>query len=426
MFLMWLTRKLTNFYEDSIKEYIPFLTRLYKLWVALSFIFVFVDVLFPYNELDVIGNRFLHDILVPLGIWTAIIPFCIYLGWKLMSWIKDQQNDYSYFKESGGKIKNEEKRKRTQIEQIDEEDEIEEKEYDPLRENFKRGYQDAFTRATKSIQRVDLPNPPATKLEQDSWDTYEGNVVRENNIKISGYTSLLLDDGASNRDAAYVNGMILITSGNAAGQIRFIVAYNGKTHEAYIDEPWIDPPDEESNYVIINDTQQYRMSDLKSEETIANGQVRRARPKSVELDGKASNTDSFYNGCLITILSGTGAGQSRFVIGYNGDTKVATVDKEWDKIPDDSSVYSLILSQAYWRNELPVINDAVLDETTSVVKGDIAEDQVVNVTGIEVSPDFGDHKPKNILTDDGEIPDGDDGQPMTLDELLKSQNRYKD
>jgi Tfp pilus assembly protein PilW len=60
---------------------------------------------------------------------------------------------------------------------------------------------------------------------------------------------------------------------------------------------------------------------------------------TITLDAGASDTDDFYNGALIRIIDGLGAGQSRTITAYNGSTKVATVDSAWVTTPDNSSVY---------------------------------------------------------------------------------------
>lgn len=63
---------------------------------------------------------------------------------------------------------------------------------------------------------------------------------------------------------------------------------------------------------------------------------------TITLDAAASATDSFYNKGLLVILSGTGAGQARWITGYVGATKVATVDSAWLTNPDATSVFGII------------------------------------------------------------------------------------
>ena len=60
---------------------------------------------------------------------------------------------------------------------------------------------------------------------------------------------------------------------------------------------------------------------------------------SITLPAAASATDDVYNGSVVTIVSGTGAGQSsRFISDYVGSTKVASVDPNWTTTPDATSV----------------------------------------------------------------------------------------
>lgn len=53
----------------------------------------------------------------------------------------------------------------------------------------------------------------------------------------------------------------------------------------------------------------------------------------------SSAVDDFYNGQIIAISNGTGAGQVRTVTGYVGTTRVATIDVAWTTIPDVTSQY---------------------------------------------------------------------------------------
>ena len=57
--------------------------------------------------------------------------------------------------------------------------------------------------------------------------------------------------------------------------------------------------------------------------------------------GKFSSSNNAYIGTAITIDSGTGAGDSRKIIAYNGVTKTATVDANWSSVPNANSNFSL-------------------------------------------------------------------------------------
>lgn len=85
------------------------------------------------------------------------------------------------------------------------------------------------------------------------------------------------------------------------------------------------------------------------------------------LDAGASAVDGFYVGQLITLTSGTGAGQTRRGIGYVGATKVLTVDLPWVTNPIAGTTYRLLASAS---SMLSVIErDAVADAYLLRVNG---------------------------------------------------------
>ena len=53
------------------------------------------------------------------------------------------------------------------------------------------------------------------------------------------------------------------------------------------------------------------------------------------------STDDAYTGLNITILSGTGEGQTRLIISYHGSSRSAFVDQPWTVIPDTTSKYRI-------------------------------------------------------------------------------------
>ena len=55
----------------------------------------------------------------------------------------------------------------------------------------------------------------------------------------------------------------------------------------------------------------------------------------------AKNYSVAYGYNQIRILSGTGAGQVRYITSYNGSTKIATLDIQWNVIPDQTSRWSV-------------------------------------------------------------------------------------
>jgi hypothetical protein len=63
---------------------------------------------------------------------------------------------------------------------------------------------------------------------------------------------------------------------------------------------------------------------------------------TITLDTQSSPTDNYYNGRTILITAGTGAGQTRRIISYNGTTKVATVDSNWSSQPVNGSEFLIL------------------------------------------------------------------------------------
>ena len=61
----------------------------------------------------------------------------------------------------------------------------------------------------------------------------------------------------------------------------------------------------------------------------------------IQLDAGASSVDGSYDPSVVAIVSGTGAGQSRLILQYDGATKTATVDRNWKVNPDNTSEFIL-------------------------------------------------------------------------------------
>lgn len=82
--------------------------------------------------------------------------------------------------------------------------------------------------------------------------------------------------------------------------------------------------------------------EIVDEFSIRRGTAQAGAATSITLDGGASATTDIYNGLLIEVLSGTGAGQARLVTAYNGTTKVAITAPSWITNPDSTSVFRLM------------------------------------------------------------------------------------
>jgi hypothetical protein len=71
---------------------------------------------------------------------------------------------------------------------------------------------------------------------------------------------------------------------------------------------------------------------------------------TITLAAGASAVNDFYTGMTISLTGGTGNGQSREIISYNGSTKVATLATTWTTPPDATSDYSIGKNVMYTPN----------------------------------------------------------------------------
>jgi hypothetical protein len=79
--------------------------------------------------------------------------------------------------------------------------------------------------------------------------------------------------------------------------------------------------------------------DLK--DSVIDQTAQSATDGTITLSAEASAIDDTYNEMLIEITAGTGSGQVRKIIDYNGTTKVATVESNFNPQPDATSIYRI-------------------------------------------------------------------------------------
>ncbi len=79
-----------------------------------------------------------------------------------------------------------------------------------------------------------------------------------------------------------------------------------------------------------------------TDDVIINGFVLGSTVNTITFNGDASSEDGAYDPAVITIINGTGAGQCRLILEYEGATKTATVDRNWKILPDITSEYIII------------------------------------------------------------------------------------
>ena len=69
---------------------------------------------------------------------------------------------------------------------------------------------------------------------------------------------------------------------------------------------------------------------------------------TITLDSGASSSNDFYNGAVVVVVAGTGAGQARLVKDYTGASRIADVNRSWVVNPDSTSVFVLMPGAEMW------------------------------------------------------------------------------
>ena len=171
--------------------------------------------------------------------------------------------------------------------------------------------------------------------------------------------------------------MVSIVNGTGYGQTRLIFEYEGSTKTAIIDRNWKTIPDDTSEYVI---------SAHAGREHVNEGLARGGTSTTLTLNALASPNNNAYKGQVIFIRSGTGEGQARRVIDYDGTTKIATVGSPFPITPDTTSVYVMLPTGTLSHK---MIADAVLEATVTDYEtvGTIGEllSDLIKLTGYKVT-----------------------------------------
>jgi hypothetical protein len=102
---------------------------------------------------------------------------------------------------------------------------------------------------------------------------------------------------------------------------------------------------------------------------------------SLTLAGGASATSDLYKGALLTLISGTGAGQTRVITAYNGSTKVATVDWNWTTTPDNTSVYAVLPDDGPSVNSSLQVSTTASDPWATALPGSYSTGQAGKIIG---------------------------------------------
>jgi hypothetical protein len=162
--------------------------------------------------------------------------------------------------------------------------------------------------------------------------------IRTGTAQAGSANAITLDAGASTINNIYSGDQITLTGGTGVGQTRSIVSYNGTTKAATIAPGWTTIPDNTSTFAVS--------ANLTPSAYSTQGVATAASASTITLDATASGTSGVYVGSVLTILSGTDAGDTVQVTSYNGSTRVATVSPNFAVTPDTTSAYAVIPTQA--------------------------------------------------------------------------------
>jgi len=95
---------------------------------------------------------------------------------------------------------------------------------------------------------------------------------------------------------------------------------------------------------------------------------------SIQLAVTASAVNDYYNGSIIAIVSGLGAGQARLINGYVGLTTTVTVTPDWVTAPNNTSVYKIMPITS---TSASLIADAVLDADLALHLGALIDNRTI-------------------------------------------------
>lgn len=185
-------------------------------------------------------------------------------------------------------------------------------------------------------------------------------IVRRNTAAAGGGSTITLDAGAVATDSFYKNTFVVILSGTGVGQVRGYSSYVGSTKVYTVDAAWTTNPDNTSVFAIVANpgtsvsglaagsiTLATFAADAKANlfgyvSIIAKSGGTFSRT-SIQLDTGASSSNSYYNGALVYVVSGTGVGGWALIDGYIGSSRTCALAGSGLQVaPDDTAVFAII------------------------------------------------------------------------------------
>lgn len=141
-----------------------------------------------------------------------------------------------------------------------------------------------------------------------------------------GVSTITLAASDTQPDHYYNNSKVYLTSGTGSGRLRTIISYNSVTKIATVDSAWGVAPDVTTGYYISGNRRRQATS---------------ATNTSLVLHTDDRKADDYYTGMNLTIIGGTGVGQTRRVTAYVRATNTVTIRPTWVTLPDATSIYMI-------------------------------------------------------------------------------------
>jgi hypothetical protein len=139
---------------------------------------------------------------------------------------------------------------------------------------------------------------------------------------------------ATDAPAVDLTGSTLaIVNGTGAGQAVAVIAYNTTTKAAVLASDWTVIPAAGDEYTVRHN--------LATDYAIRRGNLAAATSSSITFESPGPGGDLTGTDLVVSITDGAGVGQSRRIVGYNSNTRVADVAPAWFAPPDAGDRYVL-------------------------------------------------------------------------------------
>jgi hypothetical protein len=183
---------------------------------------------------------------------------------------------------------------------------------------------------------TDADAAPAYRIYEDETGVpiLTGNMAALDAVNTTGFYSELIACTAANgfEDGKSYNIYITAAVGGDSGAI----SYAFKAVIATADAVWDETLSAGAHANLFSAGKRLQNVVLRGGTAISGGN------NYVKLPGPWSAVDGIYEENIISIVDGTGAGQTRLVTEYIGSTRIAYVDRDWHIIPDFTSEIELL------------------------------------------------------------------------------------